>query len=68
MGTGFARSRIRSAAVLERLIFKHRQREVFMVADAYRGKEIAQATWDFLEAASGRPGDVVKIKVGHKDD
>ena len=54
------------AAVMERLIFKHRQHDVFMVADAYRGKEIAQATGDFLEAASGRPGDVVKIKSGAK--
>ncbi|HEV7472890.1 MAG TPA: hypothetical protein VGN90_02505 [Pyrinomonadaceae bacterium] len=52
--------------VLERLIFKHRQREVFMVADAYRGKEISQATWDFLQAASGSPGETVKIKSGAK--
>lgn len=52
------------AAVLERLIFKHRQREVFIVADAYRGKEISQATWDFLQAASGHPGETVKIKSG----
>lgn len=54
------------AAVLERLIFKHRQREVFIVADAYRGKEISQATWDFLQAASGRAGETVKIKSGTK--
>lgn len=54
------------AAVLERLIFKHRQREMFMVADAYRGKEISQATWDFLQAASGRAGETVKIKSGTK--
>ncbi len=48
--------------VLERLVFKHRQRELFMVADAYRGKEISQATRDFLEAAAGRPGEAVKVK------
>jgi hypothetical protein len=48
--------------VLERLVFKHRHRDLFIVADAYRGKEIAQATRDFLEAAAGRPGDAVKIK------
>ncbi len=54
------------AAVLERLIFKHRQREVFMVADAYRGKEISQATWDFLQAAAGHAGEPVKIKAGTK--
>ena len=33
-----------------------------MVADAYRGKEISQAMRDFLEAAAGRPGKVVKVK------
>jgi len=48
--------------VLERLVFKHRQRDLFIVADAYRGKEIAQATQDFLEAAAGRPGDIMRIK------
>lgn len=52
------------AAVLERRVFKHRQRDVFIVADAYQGKEISQATWDFLQAASGRPGETVKIKSG----
>jgi hypothetical protein len=52
------------ASVLERRIFKHKQRDVFIVADAYRGKDISQATWDFLQAASGRPGELVKIKSG----
>src|SRR5215467_4610656 len=43
-----------SATILERCIFKHRRASMLMVADAYRGKEIAQATWDFLEAAAGK--------------
>src|SRR5882672_9922836 len=42
--------------ILDRIIFKKKDRDVFIVADAYQGKEIAQATWDFLEAASGAPG------------
>ena len=50
------------ASILERCIFKHRRSASFMVADAYRGKEISQTTWDFLEAAAGKPGD--KLKVG----
>lgn len=33
-----------------------------MVADAYRGREISQAMRDFLEAAAGRSGDVIRIK------
>jgi hypothetical protein len=50
-------------AILERCVFKHRQTSVVMVADAYRGKEISQTTWDFLEAAAGKPGE--KLAVGN---
>jgi hypothetical protein len=39
--------------VLERLVFKHRTRDVYLVADAYRGREIRLATWDFLHFAAG---------------
>jgi len=46
-----------SPAILDRLIFKQKRADVFMVADAYRGKEISQAIWDFLEASSGKPGE-----------
>jgi hypothetical protein len=46
--------------ILERCIFKHRHTSVLMVADAYRGKEISQTTWDFLEAAAGNPGEYLK--------
>ena len=46
--------------ILERCIFKHRRASVLMVADAYRGKEISQTIWDFLEAAAGKPGEQLK--------
>jgi len=46
-----------SPAILDRLIFKRKGAEVFLVADAYRGKEISQAIWDFLEASAGKPGE-----------
>ena len=49
-----------SIVVLERCIFKHRRTQVVLVADAYRGKEISQTTWDFLEAAAGKPGEKAK--------
>ncbi|HEY0170390.1 MAG TPA: hypothetical protein VGB98_05020 [Pyrinomonadaceae bacterium] len=39
--------------VLERVVFKHRTRDAYLVADAYRGAEIARATADFLNVASG---------------
>jgi len=51
-----------SASILERCIFKHRLSSALLVADAYRGKEISQTIWDFLEAAAGKPGE--KLKAG----
>jgi len=41
------------ASVLERCIFKHRTADVYLIADAYRGIEIKQAIWDFLDSAAG---------------
>jgi hypothetical protein len=48
-------------AILERLVFKHRTREVVLVADAYRGKDIKSATLDFLGAAAGQPGEQINV-------
>jgi hypothetical protein len=39
--------------VLERCLFKHRQTDTYMVADAYRGSEIREAILDFFDAAAG---------------
>lgn len=39
--------------ILERLVFKHKTQNALLVADAYRGAEIKQATADFLNDASG---------------
>lgn len=50
-----------SATILERCIFKHRSSSALLVADAYRGKEISQTIWDFLEAAAGKPGEQLKV-------
>jgi hypothetical protein len=41
------------AEVLERCVFKHRAANVYLVADAYRGREIRQAILDFLSSAAG---------------
>ncbi|HKY30088.1 MAG TPA: hypothetical protein VJM12_19310, partial [Pyrinomonadaceae bacterium] len=49
-------------AIMQRLVFKHRTTGVLLVADAYRGKEIRQATVDFLEAAAGRPFEELSIQ------
>ena len=51
-----------SSVILERSVFKHRKQNVFLIADAYRGSEISQATLDFLAAAAGQPGYAVEVK------
>ena len=40
--------------VLERCVFKRRDREVYLVADAYRGDAIKRTIVDFFEAAAAR--------------
>ncbi|WP_282041519.1 hypothetical protein [Winogradskyella flava] len=40
--------------ILERLLFKHKSSDTYMLADAYDGKYIKQTTIDFLEATGGR--------------
>jgi len=49
--------------IIERCVFKRRDREAFLVADAYRGSEIKRATQTFLQAASGYPGDSLTVQV-----
>lgn len=52
-------------AILERVVLKHKTKDLFIVADAYRGKEIKQTTVDFLEAAAGMPGEELSIKINN---
>ena len=52
--------------VIERCVFKRRDREAFLVADAYRGSEIKRATQTFLQSASGYPGETLSISVDDK--
>jgi hypothetical protein len=49
------------AEVLERCVFKHRATNVYLVADAYRGREIRQAILDFLSAAAGDDPEPVSV-------
>ncbi|HEX6903925.1 MAG TPA: hypothetical protein VF789_29710 [Thermoanaerobaculia bacterium] len=48
--------------VLERVIFRNDQRNVFLVADAYRGREIQRATLDFLKFAAGQSVQKVEAR------
>lgn len=51
--------------ILERCVFKHKEKNVYLIADAYRGREIRQAIVDFLYAAAGRSVETVAIPVGN---
>ncbi len=45
-----------SAAVLERVVFYYGSGNVYLVADAYQGREIKEAITDFFEASAGLAG------------
>lgn len=49
-----------SSFVLEQLLFKHNIYNTYLLADAYDGKYIKQATIDFLEATAGRNTKTIK--------
>lgn len=46
---------------LERLVFKHKTKNYFLIADAYNGKYIEQCTKDFLNSSCGRTKDTIHI-------
>jgi hypothetical protein len=46
---------------LERLIFKHRQKKYYLVADAYDGRYIKQCTIDFLRSCAGQVKDTLHV-------
>jgi hypothetical protein len=53
-----------SGEILERLVFKHQTKNVFLVADAYRGREIKLCTKDFFDFAAGRSTRTIRVKAG----
>jgi len=50
--------------ILERCVFKHQSRNVYLVADAYRGSQIKQAIVDFLDATTGANAERILVKAG----
>lgn len=46
---------------LERLVFKHKAKKYYLVADAYDGQYIKQCTVDFLRSCSGQVKDTIHI-------
>jgi hypothetical protein len=55
------RSEKKDSIILERLIFKHRSKNYFLVADAYDGRLIKQCTIAFLKSSSGNDYDTVQV-------
>lgn len=51
-------------SVLERLVFQYREQPVFLVADAYRGKEIVKAFEDVMASSAGTLAVSVKTDSG----
>ncbi len=45
--------------VLERLIFKHSSKNIYLIADAYDGQFIKQCTKDFVKSSAGQMKDVI---------
>lgn len=50
--------------ILERLVFKHRSKNIYLLADAYDGRLIKQTIIDFLNAAAGK--NPVTVENGNK--
>jgi len=46
---------------LERLIFKHRTKDFYLIADAYNGKYIKECTEAFLRSSCGNSKDTIMI-------
>lgn len=47
--------------ILERLVFIHKTKKFYLIADAYDGKEIQKTTSDFLYSSSGQEKDTLQI-------
>ncbi len=54
-----AETRNPRAGILERLVFKHQTKDVRLIADAYRGREIKRSVADFFEFSAGRAVETI---------
>jgi hypothetical protein len=50
--------------VLERVVFKHQTKDAWLVADAWRGREMKSCLRTFVAAAAGQGGEVVDLEGG----
>ncbi len=47
--------------ILERLVFKYKAKDIYLIADAYDGKEIKKCTVNFLKSCSGNFNDSIVL-------
>lgn len=47
--------------ILERIVFKHKTKPIYLIADAYDGKYIKDCTIDFLNSCAGKTKDTLNI-------
>ena len=50
-----------NSVILERLVFKHAEKDYYLIADAYNGRYIKQCTEDFLNSSCGNNKNILKI-------
>ncbi|MGE9312032.1 hypothetical protein ACLOAU_10310 [Niabella sp. CJ426] len=50
---------------MQRLVFKHKQKNSYLIADAYNGMYIKDCTVDFLKSCSGQLKDVLDVDGKH---
>ncbi|WP_298417092.1 hypothetical protein [uncultured Kordia sp.] len=50
-----------NSKILERILFKHKTSNTYLLADAYDGKYIKQTTIDFLQASSGANPEEITV-------
>ena len=55
-----------NSLILERVLFKHKTKEAYLLADAYDGEYIRTCTEDFLLAANGQKPERVVYKGGEQ--
>jgi hypothetical protein len=48
--------------VLERVVFKHVERDAWLVADAWRGSQMKACLKTFVDAAAGEGGEAVSVE------
>lgn len=56
-----------TSEILERLVFKHSNKDVFLVADAYRGREIKRTVADFFGFSAGRQTTTIKTNINNHE-